>query len=565
MQLPARSILHARTRIGSRLRGASAAALLLLALCACRSTPENEAPHKSQDQITLDQFRDLITAGSLKPVNISDNPEAFKDPHPDSADPFKQAVQQAAAVDQASVSKGGEVVKTVQPPPGGSAAPAGAAAAPATGAAAASAPAATAPGTAAGAQAAGATPQAKPPDAAAPPPAKSAEPAPQQSKPADIVPPKPVEWLENPYLLFGKRIQVYPTSGLIMKPYPLRVGTGQPLKDLLETYGNFPLWQPGGAPQTPNQVRIELKAKWDTELFADLRAPLADEGKPVGMADWLLITTGIEHMKDVEDFINIFAAGVPQIEIEAKIVEINTTDTLDFGVKPIDNATPIFGFPSHTFFRSFTYNLPNMASSGSVNSLLQLGAVQDGIKFNIALQALAENQNVSIISRPKIAVREGGTAQIVNTLKIPVYNVSGIGSTGTFSAGLAYEEVGIKLYVVPRVVGTQTVALNIDVEASAQSGTAVTFTIPGGGTLSNPQITRRAAKTIVYLEPGQAVILGGLISERTEDTVNKVPLLGDIPLLGYLFKSTFKQKQQQNVLFFIHPRILQGSDLNREF
>src|SRR5262249_18461456 len=150
------------------------------------------------------------------------------------------------------------------------------------------------------------------------------------------------------------------------------------------------------------------------------------------------------------------------------------------------------------------------------------------IKFNVALQALAANQNVSIISRPKIAVREGGTAQIVNTVKIPVYNVNGIGNTGAFSAGLAYEEVGIKLYVVPRVVGTQTVALNIDVEASAQSGTAVTFTIPGGGTLTNPQITRRAAKTIVYLEPGQAVILGGLISERTEDTVNKVPLLGDI-------------------------------------
>ena len=130
-----------------------------------------------------------------------------------------------------------------------------------------------------------------------------------------------------------------------------------------------------------------------------------------------------------------------------------------------------------------------------------------------------------------------------------------------------YEEVGIKLFIVPRVVGTQTVALNIDIESSAQSGSAVVFTIAGGSgaSISNPVISRRAAATVVYLEPGQAVILGGLISERTVEQENKVPILGDIPLLGKLFKSTYKRKEQTNVLFFIRPRILTGSDLNREF
>jgi general secretion pathway protein D len=340
---------------------------------------------------------------------------------------------------------------------------------------------------------------------------------------------------------------------------------GKNLKELLETYGNFPLWKPEMGPQTAAQVRIDLKERWDTELFADLRLPVPVEGALTGIADWLLVTAGAEQLREVEDFINIFAASIPQIEIEAKIVEVTTTDTLDLGVKPTDLATPIFGFPSSTFVKSFTYNLPNMANSSGVNSLLTLGGVQDGLKFNIALQALATNENVSIISRPKIAVREGGTAQIVNTLKIPVYNVSGISATGTFSANLTYEEVGIKLFVVPRVVGTRTVALSIDVEASAEQGSLVTFAVSGGPTLSNPQIAKRAAKTIVYLEPGQAVILGGLINEQMQDSDTKIPILGDIPLLGYLFRSTFKKKVQTNVLFFIHPRILQGSDLNREF
>ncbi len=370
---------------------------------------------------------------------------------------------------------------------------------------------------------------------------------------------------ENPYLRFGKRIMVYPELGLITKPYPLRVGLGSRLKKLLETYGRFPLYDPKDGPQKPGSVRIDLEEKWDQELFSDLRVIVPNDGNALNIADWLIVTTSPELLAEVESFIDIFAAGVPQVEIEAKIVEVTTTDTLDLGVKPIDSATPIFGFPDHTFVKSLNYTLPN--TSSALNSLLTLGGVQDGLRFNAVLQALSSFENVSIISRPKIAVREGGRASIVNTLKIPNLNVTGISTDGKYSAGVVYEEVGIKLFIVPRVVGTQTVALNIDIEASAQSGSAVVFNVsgPNASSVSNPIISRRAATTVVYLEPGQAVILGGLISERSLDAENKVPILGDIPLLGHLFKSTYKRKEQTNVLFFIRPRILQGSDLNREF
>jgi type II secretory pathway component GspD/PulD (secretin) len=374
---------------------------------------------------------------------------------------------------------------------------------------------------------------------------------------------------ENPYLLFGKRIQVYPDSGLIMKPFPLRAGTGKTLTKLLQDYGNFPLWEPGEEKQAKDQVRMELVEKWDQELFSDMRQSVPKEDTVLPVADWLIIVTGLERMKEVEGFINIFAASVPQIEIEAKIVEITLTDTIDYGVKPVDSATPIFGFPDATFVKGFNYNLPN--SAGTVNSFLTLGGVQDGLAFNAVLQALATYENVSIVSSPKIAVREGVRAQFVNTVSIPSLNVSGISAEGKYSAAVKYDEVGIKLYVIPRVVGTQTVGLNIDIEASAQAGSAVTFTVQGsdpsspGPTISNPIISKRAAQTVVYLEPGQAVILGGLVSERTVDAESKVPLLGDLPVLGYLFKSTKKRKEKTNVLFFIRPRILQGTDLNREF
>ena len=79
------------------------------------------------------------------------------------------------------------------------------------------------------------------------------------------------------------------------------------------------------------------------------------------------------------------------------------------------------------------------------------------------------------------------------------------------------------------------------------------------------QISKRIARTIVRLDPGEAVILGGLISERTLDRERGIPFLMDIPILGYLFKSRFQETQQTNVLFFIRPRILQGIDLNPDF
>jgi general secretion pathway protein D len=152
---------------------------------------------------------------------------------------------------------------------------------------------------------------------------------------------------------------------------------------------------------------------------------------------------------------------------------------------------------------------------------------------------------------------------------IPFFDVRNINANGTFTTGISYKPVGVQMYVVPWVVGRDTVVLNIDIEVSAKTGTAVAFT-QGGSSSSTavvtvPEISQRRATTIVRLEPGQAVVLGGLISERTLERESKIPILGDIPILGNLFKSKFKEKQQTNVLFYIRPRVLQGGDLNAGF
>ncbi len=538
------------------------ALLTLGALCAAAACRSNEAEPSRPghgNELTAAKVRELIASGALKPIEprpgppLADSERAAhdeltaQDSPPNELDAAVQRIleaQRARSAGAAPVADPSAIANAIAPANATLPAPQGSipAPVPAPAPSTAVAPASTSEG--------------------------AVKPAELPSVPTTIAHALTGEPAENPYLTFGKRILVY-ENGLIMKPYPLRIGMGEKLLNLLKTYGNFPLYAEGA--QNPDQVRLDLLKDWDQEQVSNLRAVDIEETKiqqPFKIADWLVVTARAERLKEVESFINIFAAGVPQIEIEAKIVEVTTTDVLDLGVKPVNDTTPIFGFPDQTFVQGFSYNFPN--SSSVLNSILQLSTVQDGLSFNLLLQMLQTYENVSIISRPKIAVREGGIAKIINTIKLPSLNVTGIAADGRANSVVSYEEVGIKLYVVPRVVGTQTVALNIDVEASQQSGSVVIYSTTASTStpaqiISNPIISRRAAQTVVYLEPGQAVILGGLVSERTVDTENKVPILGSIPLLGYFFKSTLKRKEQANVLFFIRPRILTGSDLNREF
>lgn len=384
----------------------------------------------------------------------------------------------------------------------------------------------------------------------------------------------------NPYMEFGSQILVYRESGLVMKPYTFPKGVGSKAFDLLRTYGDFPIH--GAAtngeglpdptiPQPRDSVLLDLRTDWTVEAWSNPRGEsngTLEQPTAIALGDLLVVVASPSVMLEVEHFINIFMEDVKQIEIEAKIVEVTSSDSFNFGIKPIDDMTPVFGFPNpNGLVRSMDFSFPNTVDS--TEALFNVGAVFDGVRFNALLEVVAAAENVSIISRPKVAVREGGRAEIVNTTEIPFFNIGNIAANGTFTTSITFKPVGVQMYVIPRVIGDDTVVLNIDIEASQQTGTAVAFAqgggAAGGSVVTVPEISQRRARTIVRLEPGQAVILGGLISERTLEREAKIPLLGDLPILGFLFKNKFQERQQTNVLFFIRPRVLQGADLNAGF
>lgn len=381
---------------------------------------------------------------------------------------------------------------------------------------------------------------------------------------------------QNPYIRFGERIIVRSGAdgtAFITKPFTMPTGKAEKLVQLLRALEPFP-FQPRPAvdpatgqspPLDPGKLEYEILPGWDTEYYSNLDAPAS--GKSPGMptaptsavlSDVLVVTASYGLLEQFEEFLDLFAAGgVPQIELEAKIIEVVETDQLDYG----GNASFLFGDKS--FVKGIDFNLPNVA--GTTEAVLSLGAVQNSLTFDAVLQAIRSWDNVQIESRPKTVVRAGGVAYIESTTEIPFSEIKTINTNSDFTASTVYKKVGVQLFISPRIIGTKMLALDVNLIGSQQVGSQTTFTSASGQVIEVPVIAYRTARTLVYLEPGQTLLIGGLTTQRDRELVNKVPLLGDLPLLGVLFRSKFKRTEKQHVLFAISPRILQHSDFEPEF
>lgn len=384
---------------------------------------------------------------------------------------------------------------------------------------------------------------------------------------ADQLEPEPPE---NPYIRFGERIVVHHSLDgreTITKPFPMPPGKAQRIIELIRALDPFPLRQRPGPADVPPPDSAEpegavdylILENWDQEYYTDLAAVVPGPAIPVNVSDVLVITAEAEPLAEFEAFLDLFSAGVPQIELEAKVIEIVDTDSLDVGV----DAT--FDFGTDTFIKSLGFNLPNTADAAE--ALLTLGAVQDGFAFDALIELVQTWQNVTIETRPKTVVRAGGLARLESTVEIPYVDVKTLSDTGAFTTGISYKSTGVKLYITPRVVGSTALALDVQLENSQ----AVSFqpvletTGTSGGEqlneISVPVIAYRTARTVVYLEPGQTLLIGGLTQETSQENVRKVPILGDLPILGFFFRSTFTEKRREHVIFAISPRIIQRGDL----
>jgi general secretion pathway protein D len=164
------------------------------------------------------------------------------------------------------------------------------------------------------------------------------------------------------------------------------------------------------------------------------------------------------------------------------------------------------------------------------------------------ISAVATDSNSNILSSPSITVMDNGEASFIVGEEVPVLTGSTAGSTNDnpFQT-VERKEVGIKLKVIPQINEGDSVQLDIEQEVS---------NVLGANGAVDVRFAKRQLNTTVMVEDSQMIVLGGLIDERALESESKVPILGDIPILGHLFKSTSTQVEKKNLMVFIKPTII---------
>jgi general secretion pathway protein D len=189
---------------------------------------------------------------------------------------------------------------------------------------------------------------------------------------------------------------------------------------------------------------------------------------------------------------------------------------------------------------------------GGVTGMM-LGVVKND--WGAILQAVTTDSNSNILATPSITTLDNQESSFIVGEEVPIKTTTspGTGGTNPFTT-LDRIEVGIKLKVTPQINEGNAVKLTIEQEVSGRNGD-----IEG-----NPIIAKREIKTTVLADNGATVVLGGLIDEDVQQSESKVPLLGDIPVLGALFRSTSSTKRKRNLMIFIKPTIMRDDGLLSE-
>ena len=267
-----------------------------------------------------------------------------------------------------------------------------------------------------------------------------------------------------------------------------------------------------------------------------------------------------EELKTLENVIARLDGPRAMVHVEVLIMEVNTQDDLRLGVEwtavgetqigdkeaaigggfvqaPQDSALP--GFVNGTF--------PNGFAVGVFTEAIDIA----GVEFNnltALIQAVKEERDVTVLSTPQILITDQEEAKINVGKNIPFQTRTSSSFDQTYLS-YEYRDVGTTLKVTPQISDNETVRLNIGLEVSLLEST----------TDFKPTTLKRTIDTSVLVKDSGTVVIGGLIENSPARSENKVPLLGDIPLLGRLFKYQTQSRQKTNLLVFLTPRVLKNA------
>ena len=295
----------------------------------------------------------------------------------------------------------------------------------------------------------------------------------------------------------------------------------------------------------------------------------------------LIISAKQDVFTELESVIDQLDIRRAQVLVEAIIVELSDSLAKDLGVQFLfrgdENNTPLvaqrFDSPSPDLITSVASESLNNSSGSSAleaaaaNSLLGIEGLALGVGrinsngniFASIINLVAEDTDSNILSTPSIMTLDNEQASIVVGQEIPITTGETLSSNNSNPfRSVNREEVGIKLEVKPQINEGNAVKMTINQEVSSVFGP---ITPSSADLITN----KRVIKTTVLVEDGDTIVLGGLIVDNVQEIERKVPILGNIPLIGRIFSSTSTSRSKRNLVVFIKPTIIRDSETMREY
>lgn len=258
----------------------------------------------------------------------------------------------------------------------------------------------------------------------------------------------------------------------------------------------------------------------------------------------LLIGKSKSDIDQVRQMLETMDVAPKQVMIDLKVTDVSLSDEQRLGVS----------------WSWGNFDLKELGPGGAVGGgegsdvvvpEMQLGRFGHvPVNFNATLEALLKNQKARLLANPRVAVLDGKTASIHvgDTVRYLEQRTSGIGGT---SVTIGSVDVGVVVEVTPRMGGDDVIVLDV----RPQVNVIVGFTDTGDGG-QVPNTSERSIQTVVRLRDGETLAIGGLIREEDMETMSKIPGLGDLPLVGQLFRFKNKQRRNSEVLIFITPTLV---------
>ncbi len=285
----------------------------------------------------------------------------------------------------------------------------------------------------------------------------------------------------------------------------------------------------------------------------------------------LIVKDVLENLIKAEGLVRSLDTETPQVLIEARIVEANTTFVREVGIQwggdlsfsaATGNPTGL-PFPSQINMRGgaddaktntemsgtanpgqFAVNLPAAVGAGSGGALgFIFGSAGGSAHLNLRLSALENRGAVKIVSAPKIATLDNHKAKIGQGVSIPISVVSAAGVNTMFV------EAKLELEVTPHITQEGSILMEIKVRKNEPDFSRT-------GARGDPTILKKEAETQVLVRDGDTTVIGGIYTKKTSDTFTGIPLLSKIPVLGWFFRNTKKNDERTELLIFITPRIV---------